>query len=631
MSRRPVVVDGSNLATEGRSMPSLAQLDEAVRAWLAENPDDEVIVVVDASFSYRIDESERKTFEEAEDAGEVVCPPAGAVGRGDGFLLRIADRVDAAVLSNDSFQEFHGEYKWLFDSGRLLGGKPVPNVGWIFTPRTPVRGPKSRMAVRDAQRATKSSRSAPVVKAIAQATAEAIEVPQPADERRARRRGGRAAETAPVTTHEAVNEPLPFVTFIAEHPLGTEVEGTVVSFTSHGAFVDADGARCYVPVVGLGDPPPRTAKAVLKAGEVRTFVVQALDPPRRGIELALPEVARVAGAPTDETVEAEIGARRSAPQRSAAGIPPPPRGRRSPAVVAPTDDPVPEAVDAMEPIAPVEAVGDPAVRSPRRSPRRRGSGATRSETTADAGEAATTAPEEAPARRSRRAPSPEPLSSDTAVADEAGTPSSGRRRKSPAASTAEVADTSPTAAPRTRRTTKKVAAAASTGASAIPADEAAEPETETPGRSRRPPRKASPVARERLAPVDTGELLAVTTDKTPVRVPRSRKARATPVVADTAEDADTAKAVKAAATTKRRVAKRGVEPAQTAIAEPPPAAPRRRAPAKKAAATSAAKVTKSPAKKAPATKSTAKKAARPAADESGASATPAGRTRRRAT
>ena len=30
-----VIVDGSNLATEGRTMPSLAQLDEAVRAYLS--------------------------------------------------------------------------------------------------------------------------------------------------------------------------------------------------------------------------------------------------------------------------------------------------------------------------------------------------------------------------------------------------------------------------------------------------------------------------------------------------------------------------------------------------------------------------------------------------------------------
>ena len=45
-----VVVDGSNLATEGRSIPSLVQLDDAVRAFLEEYDHADVIVVVDASF-----------------------------------------------------------------------------------------------------------------------------------------------------------------------------------------------------------------------------------------------------------------------------------------------------------------------------------------------------------------------------------------------------------------------------------------------------------------------------------------------------------------------------------------------------------------------------------------------------
>jgi hypothetical protein len=34
MTVKHVVVDGSNLATEGRTLPSLQQLDEAVRAYL---------------------------------------------------------------------------------------------------------------------------------------------------------------------------------------------------------------------------------------------------------------------------------------------------------------------------------------------------------------------------------------------------------------------------------------------------------------------------------------------------------------------------------------------------------------------------------------------------------------------
>ena len=319
MPSRHVVVDGSNIATEGRSLPSLAQLDEAVREFLGENPDDIVTVVVDASFGHRIDPVEASTFEEAEEAGEVVSPPAGAIGRGDAFLLRIAEKTGATVLSNDSFQEFHGEHEWLFESGRLIGGKPVPGVGWIFTPRTPVRGPKSREAVKEAKRRLKSGAAGEeasglevaaerakgkgkvkkVERAIARATEEAVDPTD--DRRRHRKRGGQPPA-------EPVNEPLAFITFIATHPLGSEVTGVVESFSSHGAFVAAENTRCYVPLSALGVPAPRSAREVLTKGEKRIFVVQALDPLRRGVELALPEFVHIAGAPTDETVEAEIRA-----------------------------------------------------------------------------------------------------------------------------------------------------------------------------------------------------------------------------------------------------------------------------------------------------------------------------------
>src|ERR1700749_3767067 len=119
MPARHVIVDGSNLATEGRSLPSLTQLDQAVREYLAENPTDVVTVVVDASFVPHLNSPERPMFEKAESAGELVSPPAGAIGRGDAFLLRIAEKTGATVLSNDSFQEFHGEHSWMFDDGRL--------------------------------------------------------------------------------------------------------------------------------------------------------------------------------------------------------------------------------------------------------------------------------------------------------------------------------------------------------------------------------------------------------------------------------------------------------------------------------------------------------------------------------
>jgi hypothetical protein len=442
--RHQVVVDGSNLATEGRTIPSLAQLDEAVRSYLDEDPLADPVVVVDASFAHRIDAKERDQLEQAELHGEVVSPPAGAIGRGDAFVLRIAERTGAVVLSNDSFQEFHGEHPWLFDPGRLVGGKPVPGVGWIFTPRLPVRGAKSRKATKEnvdapadeltpprkaaevakallkAERAAEkaslkakdaahkdaaggkpahkkkesskekgesgrarrgresdgahaepikaaAAKASPKVKGVAKAAkVTKVDIPaaptgrrkgakeakvtkgatakvaKPATAKvtapraksaRAKRPAKRAGSpantprparvrraiddaTAEVLTPEApeeakkrqapkrgsgvpppaVNDPLAFIRFVANHSLGGELEGSVVSFTSHGAMVDVDlpetgVLHCYIPLRALGDPAPRKAREVLTRGERRPFVLVGLDPPRRMAELATPEMA----------------------------------------------------------------------------------------------------------------------------------------------------------------------------------------------------------------------------------------------------------------------------------------------------------------------------------------------------
>ena len=215
-----------------------------------------------------------------------MSPPAGAIGRGDAFLLRIAGKIGAIVLSNDSFQEFHGEHEWLFDDGRLIGGKPVPGIGWIFTPAHPgagreePQGGQGRQAARaaaswpprssgevlgPAPTPTKPPPRPPKRKCggdrrPAAQVAEAIAV---GDRGVGHRRG--SDEAGPQTAPQEARRPpgragqrlaAPFITFIAEHPLGSEVEGEVETFTSHGAFVLAGGARCYVPISALGDPPP---------------------------------------------------------------------------------------------------------------------------------------------------------------------------------------------------------------------------------------------------------------------------------------------------------------------------------------------------------------------------------------
>jgi hypothetical protein len=443
--RHQVVVDGSNLATEGRTLPSLAQLDEAVRAYLEEDPEAEPVVVVDASFAHRIDPKERDQLEQAELHGEVVSPPAGAIGRGDAFVLRIAERTGAVVLSNDSFQEFHGEHPWLFDPGRLVGGKPVPGVGWIFTPRLPVRGAKSRKATKEnadespddlspprkaaevakallkEERAAKKASSkakgpvgreadaakparkkkesgkrkadakeprggrrsaasepkAPKHPATKRSAARVTTTATPAAKPAPRAKGSKAADrpttaksarakataidrppktatrpkrtaakgaanvarparvrraiddaTVEVLTAEAleedkkretprrgggvpppaVNDPLAFIRFVANHALGSHLEGAVVSFTSHGAMVDVDlpeagVLHCYIPLRALGDPAPTKAREVLTRGQRRAFVLIGLDPPRRMAELALPEMSSklllAAGGATD--------------------------------------------------------------------------------------------------------------------------------------------------------------------------------------------------------------------------------------------------------------------------------------------------------------------------------------------
>jgi hypothetical protein len=391
-TRRRIIVDGSNIATEGRSLPSLAQLDEAIQTFLEEYggfSTADVTVVVDASFGHRIDPSERPAFEEAILHGEIVTPPAGAVGRGDGFILRIAEKSGALVLSNDSFQEFHAERPWLFDEGRLIGGKPVPGVGWVFTPRTPVRGPKSRSVTSQSRReakasaaaddavevdteaptaaksvkagkaakvtkaekspkaekatkatkaakagkatktekATKASKAAEPTKATkaakagktAKATktakaaksakaADSPEVTKPAKATKSAKAGKRGADAGgggnttqaaasangpqPSAEHSgpALNDPMTFLTFVADHPIGSRFDGTVVSFTSHGAHVDIGTMRAHIPLAGLGNPAPNKARDVLTKGETRQFELVSLDAARRRAALKLPGV-----------------------------------------------------------------------------------------------------------------------------------------------------------------------------------------------------------------------------------------------------------------------------------------------------------------------------------------------------
>ncbi len=311
-----IVVDGSNIATEGRSEPSLAQLHDAVMALMEEYKGAKVSVIVDATFGHRISKKERAEFDKAIANNELVAPPAGAVGRGDAFILAIADKSGASIFSNDSFQEFHGKYKWLFDDGRLIGGKAVPHVGWVFVERLPVRGPTSRRSVKS---------GTVVPKELPQASPEAskpMPVPKspPPGARKSARPAARANTPAPAPTKTTAmaNDVMPFLSFVEKHPVGTKVKAVVDTYAANGITVKIGDISGYVSLRNMATPPPRSARDLFKLGDTVALMVSGYTPSRRSVDLGVPEVVTATLKAVDKKVPATKSTKKAAPAKSAA-------------------------------------------------------------------------------------------------------------------------------------------------------------------------------------------------------------------------------------------------------------------------------------------------------------------------
>ena len=301
------VIDGSNLATEGRKEPSLAQLDEAVRAIGDEFDFDQITVIVDATFEHRVAKAETKAARAATDDGDILTPPAGVIGRGDAFILQVADRANAVVFSNDSFQEFHGTYKWLFDEGRLIGGKPVPAVGWIYVARSPVRGPVSRRATADSRRSA-TPKAAPrkrAAKKVAAPTASPAPTPARAEKKPTRSRAKAASDG------DGSNDPGVWQTFKADFPVGSTIAAQVDRFSSHGAYGSVDDVVIYLPNRLLGSPAPTKARDVIDLGATVDFVIHRYDDDRNGIDAGL--IPAPGGAKPARKASAKKTASRPAP------------------------------------------------------------------------------------------------------------------------------------------------------------------------------------------------------------------------------------------------------------------------------------------------------------------------------
>jgi len=314
------VVDGSNIATESRTEPSLQQLREAVAKFKAEYAFEIVTVIVDASFEHRVAKAEQKAARAAIDTNEIITPPAGVIGRGDTFILQVADRAQAVVLSNDSFQEFHGAFEWLFDEGRLIGGKPIPGVGWIFVPRAPVRGPVSRRARATAE-GGESKRTEAKKQPVKKATKKTVKKATKKTAQRATKKTvkkatkktvKKATKKTPATTRDHAleaaastspgsNPRAAWEAFRSRHPEGSRVKATVEEFSSHGAYAASGEMTLYLPLRLMGDPAPARVRDVVTIGQSRSFIIHRFDEGRLGIDAGIIAFEGSSGTPRRPT------------------------------------------------------------------------------------------------------------------------------------------------------------------------------------------------------------------------------------------------------------------------------------------------------------------------------------------
>ena len=134
-----------------------------------------------------------------------------------------------------------------------------------------------------------------------------------------------------------VNQLLPFLSFVEKHPVGSTVKGMVESYSSHGAYVTLGEARGYVPLRLMSDPPPRSAREMMKLGESVDLVVVSFNATRRSIDLCVPGME-----PPEVRAKAAKPARRAG-KKAAAAPPSEPaaakRSRKKAAAVEPSPPP----------------------------------------------------------------------------------------------------------------------------------------------------------------------------------------------------------------------------------------------------------------------------------------------------
>ena len=292
MTDTTLVVDGSNIATEGRTAPNLQQLDEAVPRLHRRAPPrsrdrrgrtrpSDIGSTPRRSLASKRPSStatwSRLRPGPSDEATHSSCRFADRSNRqrvlqrfvpGVPRHLRLAVRQRPAGRRQARTSDRLGVRR----TDSRCAGRPAvapsasPNNGL-----SPARPPAAQVLHRDAvvtrrpvppatearvrahrRRGSRSKRTAEVDEA---PTVSGVELgPMPVPKTPPPAPASRQRTKSP--SRPAVNEPLPFLQFVTEYPIGGTVTGEVVEFSSHGAYVTVGQARCYVPLKALGSPAP---------------------------------------------------------------------------------------------------------------------------------------------------------------------------------------------------------------------------------------------------------------------------------------------------------------------------------------------------------------------------------------
>jgi hypothetical protein len=123
--RRNVVVDGANVAyyLSSNGIPRVANLLRAYQG--LDNAGLNPVILVSSALKYKIDNNRR--LQDLIDQGLVVEAPRGIDD--DLIIIKLADRNDADIVSNDRFLDWIDRYPWI--TSRLRKYRMTPS-GFIL-------------------------------------------------------------------------------------------------------------------------------------------------------------------------------------------------------------------------------------------------------------------------------------------------------------------------------------------------------------------------------------------------------------------------------------------------------------------------------------------------------------------